>query len=612
MVTVTIPNGDAEIVSGSVPITPAVFGYNYTAFRSFDRFDAQLNDGLIGLICWPGGSLAEHSTDKYGLEYKGLWNGAGRPGLDDLFAEAAKHNAAVSVVMPTLRYFGNAEQLKQDVSGFMADLLGGEYGDLPPRMILEIGSEFYATFGTGPTNAKDYGKIANLMIEEISACLQDLAINPSGLDVEIACQTGRSPEEDEILRAQLSDTSLENVDMLIHHRFAKLATGADRSIEVLSETVGHWSDDMLAVGGHEPKVYLSGYNVASLTRGEALARYVDDMAEKGVTIDPDAINVDARTDVGFERYWQNALTGYHYGVEQSRVLVEILSHVGSVGLGAAAVYGVDMQYPARLTWTGADGQGYDFVGQDFLDMMAESVIDTRMLKVSVQNDTNGNLWTYAFENDDKLIVFVAWHGLEAGPLEVEVPGIERHEFKAVWADRLTAEVPDDWMTRFDIPDNPSVDETPESLSFAFGVREALVPQVTDHGVEVKVAAEHEIVRLSFAKTDAGLAEIHEWAFGDPAMLDVADPTLAERVAAFLTGEDAFAGLAKSEADLMASAGATDTLAEDSSEDTPAQSVEHRHYRHQHDQDDPADGDFSFAIEGFVGALIAIPILGILF
>lgn len=523
MKTVTIPTGRGHILPDSIPITQGVFGYNYTGFKSFDRFDAQLSGNLVGLISWPGGSVAENLPDRYGLGYPDLWHGQVEFGLDRLFAEAQQFKAGVSLVLPTARYVGHEDIMRDDVQGFLGRIVDGHFGTVPDRLILEIGSEYYANLGTGTAHAKDYGHLANEMVKTISDVLSDPAQNPAGLDVEIAVQVGRAPAEDDAIRAELTPESLRNIDMLIYHRFAPYATGIDRSYGTLVENMDDWQTAMEAAGGARPEVFMSSYNVASYTRNEALRDYIDSQAALGHILDPASINLETRTDTGFETFWQHSLENRHYGTEQARALLELQAHIGSVGLGAASAYGADLQHPARLSLTAPDGQSYDFIGQNALDLLAESTLGTRILDTSIKNSPkNQGIWAYSFENEDKLVTFVSWHDLPPGELRVKVDGLDSGAYKAVWAETLHAEIPADWMARFGIPDNPEVDETPEAESYALGVREHMVATQVGDAVSVNMDQPHEILRLVFAKTDAGMAEILQWEHADPLI-----PQLAE-------------------------------------------------------------------------------------
>ena len=311
---------------------------------------------------------------------------------------------------------------------------------------------------------------------------------------------------------------------LVQAGHVQLVHGHDLpTAEAFGELVGriaalHREQAPAAVGAARPGVFLSSYNVGSLTREEARSSYVAERAAAGEVVDPATINLETRNDAEFERYWQDQMQLRDYGQDHPRVLLELHARTGALGMEAASAYGVDMIHAGRLTGTDANGQPQDFIGQEMLDMMAESLIDTRPLRLSLRNRAVEDVATYAWENDDKLVTFVTWHNMPPGALQVKVAGLSTGAYKAVWAETLHAEVPADWMTRFGIPDNPDVDETPESQSFALGVREHIPVTQLDDAVQVTMDRPHEILRLVFAKTDAGMAEIAGWEDQDPLLL----------------------------------------------------------------------------------------------
>lgn len=516
---IELTNAQTAFVPESLVFGAEHFGYNYTGFRGFDRFLTQLDGSQVGLITWPGGAMAEFQTDRYGLEYDGLWNGGAASGdLAEVLEAATRLGAGVSIVLPTLRYLDRPDALAADIRGFMADLLGGHYGPLPDTLILEIGSEFYSTFRAVPDGTAEYAQIADLMMREIDAAVSNPAVNLLGVDPEIAMQGGRTVDEDEVIRDHLSDDAIKTVDMVLHHRFSVMATGVDRSADEIGRILDNWEEDRAAVGEGRPELFLGTYNVASYTRGEALRDYVADMAAKGILIDRDAIDLEARTDTGFESYWQQKLERYDHGAEHPRVMLEMIAEYGAEGLGGAGTYGSDMMHTARLTYSDTDGNPVRFVGQDMLDMMAESIDGTRLLKLSTGNDGSDDVWVYGFENDHKLVLFLSADDTPPGAVNIDLDGMAG--LKSVRADSLTAEIPDDWMERFGIADNPDVDESPESRSFALGVRDGLDTRMTDSGVSVRLDQPHQVIRLAFAKDAIGAAEIASWSEG--ALLDLPD------------------------------------------------------------------------------------------
>lgn len=489
------------------------FGYNYTGFRAFSRFENQLDGSTVGMITWPGGSLAENATDKFGLEYEGLWNGPASAGnLPELMAFANDSGATLAVVLPTLRYLGRMDDMRADIRDFMTDLLGGAYGPLPEKMVLEVGSEFYSTFRGMPEPARLYGDIADTMIREIQACLDNPSINALGTDLDIAIQGGRNLTEDALLRGELSDETFRSVDMVIHHRFVVMATGVDKSADQIGTILDEWERDSEAAGGDRPELFLGTHNVASYTRGEALGDYLKMLEAQGpMTYDP-AVDLAGRTDTEFEQFYQHRLERYDYGAEHPRVLLEMMAEYGAEGMGAAGTYGTDLQHVARLTLNDISGSPVKFVGQDMLDMMGESIRGTNLLQTSLTNDARDDTWVYGYENDDKLVVFLSASDKAPGKVALDISGLGS-TYRAVWGDSLTAEVPADWMTRFGIPDNPAVDETPESRSFALGVHEVVTPTIEDGQLTVTLDDPHEVIRLSFAKTNAGAEEIAGFAHG---------------------------------------------------------------------------------------------------
>lgn len=510
---IDLQTGPAAQTAQALPFDAGHFGYNYTGFRAFDRFLTQLDGSTIGLITWPGGALAEFQTDRFGMEYDGLWNGANAAGnLPEIFEAASQNGAGVSIVLPTIRYIDRPDALAADVRRFMADLLGGAYGPVPDRLILEIGSEFYSTFVEVDDGTAIYADIADRMMREIAAAVADPSVNLLGIDPEIAMQGGRTLAEDEVIRDHLSDEALRSVDMVLHHRFAVMATGVDRSATEIGRILDAWEEDMAAVGEDRPTLFLGTYNVASYARGEALRDYVVEMGNQGIVIDREAVDVDGRTDTAFEAFFQSRLERYDYGPEHPRVMLEMMAEYGAEGLGGAGTYGSDMMHAARLSFTDVDKNPVQFVGQEMIDMMAESIIGTRMLDLSTMNDASDDVWVYGFEDDHKIVLFLSADDMPPGAVSVALP--QGVGLQSVWADSLTAEIPADWMERFGIPDNPLVDETPESRSFALGVRSAVTTTQTADGVSVLLDQPHQVIRLAFAKDDIGAADIAAWSSGE--------------------------------------------------------------------------------------------------
>lgn len=498
--------GMSATLAGEAVWSEDVFGYRYTGFRGIGRFTDQLADNRVGMITWPGGYLAESDTDRYGLDHEGLFDAAsGRPGLAEMFEIAHEGKTGLSVVLPTARYVGQDEALRQDIRNFMGDLLSGHYGAPPTHLVFEIGSEFYVSFA-GTDEAAQYGHIANIYMEEMTAALNDPGTNLIGLDPELAVQCGRNLTEDEAIRDELSDHSLTEVDQIVYHRFAFNATGVDRSADCFHSVMEGWKADVAGLGGEAPDLNMSAYGVGSYTREEALDDYLAADHAQGGHLTAADVDLAGRTDDGFEQFWQDELGKRDYGAEHPRLLLEMLSEFHAEGMTVASSHGTDMIHPGRLSLTDVDGHAQDFVGQTLLDMMAESVTGTRSLGVNLTNDRGDEVWTYGFENEDKLVVFLSTDGTPPESLTLNLPGLGS-VYRQVAAEALTASVPEDWMARFGIPDNPNVDESAEAQSFAVGEREAIAPTFDGTALTIGVTAPNEVIRLCFAKTAAGAEEI---------------------------------------------------------------------------------------------------------
>ncbi|MEO1154595.1 MAG: hypothetical protein AAFX59_12115 [Pseudomonadota bacterium] len=520
-----IDSGASAYANPSEPITNLSFGARYISYNNEGRFLSQTNDLDPGMIVWPGGTLAETRDDRYGLDFDDLYNPAtNKPGLSDMMDIANAQGAGLTVILPTARYLGDPGGLQDDLEGFLDKLLGGDFGRLPDPMVLEVGSEYFANFPAG-NRAGAYGDIADLMVTEIALALSDPSVNTARADVTIAVQTGKTTAEDAVIRAAMSDEALANVDMITHHRFAYQPQGIDPRIGEVERIVDNWEADVQGAGGEAPDLFVSAWNTVTITRNGVLKMYVDDQAAQGNRIDPDSVDLDGRSHTGFERFWQSELSNAAYGQEHAAYLLESFASYAEAGMDAGSVYGIDLVHPGRLSWRDG-GQDHQFVGAEMLEMIYESVGGTHVLETQDAYDPRDPVTIYGFENDDKLVMFLAAGDRAPGDIVLDLDGIGS-ELMSVHAERLTSETPSDWMAIFGIPDNARVDESPEADSYAMGVREVVKPVVTTGGLALDLDEAHEILRLSFAKTAKGAKEIA--GFSDGKAVDLGVLPVAETV-----------------------------------------------------------------------------------
>ena len=165
----SLDTGVSAYSNSDDPLSLLAFGARYSSYRNVDRFLDQTDDANLGLIVWPGGTLAETRDDRYGFEFDGLYNpDTGKPTLTEMMQIAIDEGAALSIVLPTARYADDPDGLVTELCAFLMDLLAGDLGPLPDTLIFEIGSEYYANFSDGASGsaATQYGSIAELMVSE--------------------------------------------------------------------------------------------------------------------------------------------------------------------------------------------------------------------------------------------------------------------------------------------------------------------------------------------------------------------------------------------------------------------------------------------------------------
>lgn len=509
---IQVETGAEAYAPKSEPITDLAFGVRFTTFTDLDGFLDQIADLNVGVIVWPGGTLAEERTDRYGLEHEGLYApGYGQADLGDMMQVAIAQDAALSVVLPTHRYAGDPAAAQADVAGFMDDLIGGTYGALPKSLILEIGNEYFAHFGEGAGPAANYAEVADAMITEVGR-----ALDGAGLSVEIAVQAGKTLTDDTAIRAEMSSESMGYIDMLTHHRFPFLPQGFDRRIPELEEIVAGWTSDL----GTEPDLFVSAYNTAALTRNDALELYL--------TQNPGAdVDLDGRTTTQFEEFWQAELQKYAFGDRHPGMILEAFASYAEAGMDAAAVFGVEFPHPGRLSYEIRDGSEHIFAGGEMLRMIYESVEGTRVLESQGAYDQTADVTTYGFENEDKLVLFLAGGKTAPGEITIDLDGYGT-TYQALWAESLTAETAPDWKSTYEIPDNPAVDETPEGNTYAVGVRAPVETELEPGRITLDLGA-HEVVRLAFSKSVDGLHEIQSWSEGPGTMMIFSDDPSDEEV-----------------------------------------------------------------------------------
>lgn len=501
-----------EKVDGARVTTEQSFGTRYNAYRNFDSYADQVDDTDLGMIIWPGGTFAEVNDGLYGFEHEGLFDpdaSGGRPGLAEIFTFAEANGMAVSVVLPTAKYQDDPASLQAGATSFFEDLYSGKFGPLPDKLIFEIGNEYYDVFdGDTITQSQEYAAVVNAYSDVIT----DIEARFPTTDpdqVRFSMQLGKSEAANDAILDVLDDDALLVTDLLTHHRFAFEAKGAGNQIEQTEDAVNDWNDAITEAGGEEAGLYLSAYNTASLTRNEAAQEYL--LTHRGEDVD-----LDGRSNLEFEQFFQDKLDVRDHGLEHGENLLQLFSEYQPLGVEAAGVYGWDTVHAARSSLEGTDGEPYVFVGGATQDMMAESLIGTKALDWYQDNDHRAPEETsiFGFDSADKLVIFLAAPEFEGDSMKTSLSLTGLGETIAVWGESLTAETPENWNALFDVPVTPGVDQSPEAETYAVGQREEFTPDQKNGAIEIEFTQPGEIVRLTFARTQEGKDEIETWHGGE--------------------------------------------------------------------------------------------------
>ena len=127
-------------------------------------------------------------------------------------------------------------------------------------------------------------------------------------------------------------------------------------------------------------------------------------------------------------------------------------------------------------------------------------------------------------------MFVSSPNVSGDPFEVRIQladlGIN---LEHVWGEQLIAEAPENWNELFGVPELANVDQSAEEASYGVGIRSAFEPRI-ENGQLVLSVEQDQIVRLSFAKSEAGFQEISSWHDGEGSIIyddDLVDPAPAE-------------------------------------------------------------------------------------
>jgi hypothetical protein len=398
--------GDSE------SINPYLFGAIQTGFQHFSGFRTSMDELGLTHVRWPGGTLSEQRPEVYGLDVEGLFNATElyghdtsrvRPDLREMLQYAIARDVPLTVILPTVRYASDIAQGVSHVRSFMSDLLSGQFGELPERLILQIGNEyaFQPEFASDPAL---YGRIANTFILTIEHAIQTAQPPPINR-IDVAVQMGLTHSDDVTIRGEISAEALVAIDALTFHHLPISLRNAHRNdlsgdvedsgktrFERTTDYYQNWIETLRTLDrmAPSPELYLSAWTVGS-------------SAIKLADVNPSFND---------------------YGLPAASTAIDLIYNYARIGVDMAAVWGVDVINLNRLTLMKNGELSVSPYGMA-LGMMANSLVGSVPLAGAERYTRNdlGNI--YAFQAADKLVIYATVNDIpESGTLlTVQLDGV---------------------------------------------------------------------------------------------------------------------------------------------------------------------------------------------
>ena len=398
MSTFEINSGDYAI--GAKVVTASHFGTVYSTFYGLGAYQAQSE--MIGGTSyrWPGGTRGEMAIDSadkdadldsteylYNLGNDELLAITGK-GLSDVLAASVAADTEFAMFLPSIRYLADPQASSAAIEDFVVRLLGGDFGALPRKIVLEIGNE--SLDGT-IDRAQAYGELADIQIAAIQRAF-DAHVGELP-DIDIAIQIGRSAEEDAAIRNALSTASLAAVDTLIAHH---LPININNHNKVLSSSSALDADDSRFTRSVD---YVENWEYA-VARAAKNADTDLDFFISAWTVGPSSAVS------GSELPYQDI------GARQARTTIDTFAQFLAAGADAASLWGVDARSNPNFFTKYEDGEIVLSHGGEAFRMMSESLDGMRLLNGYEQAD-DANSWIYAFEDAHKYVLFIVASDIEA-------------------------------------------------------------------------------------------------------------------------------------------------------------------------------------------------------
>lgn len=393
---------------GASAISQSWFGAIQTGYQQASGFEAAAEDIGVGLLRWPGGSLSETRPEVYGLDIPGLFDATDlwahdpdryRPDLTESMAYANAHGMDYALILPTERYHNDLATGEAHLSAFLADLFQGVYGDLPQHLTLEIGNEYY-TLDAFEDDPAAYGAIASRFSELIAQAAELYLSEAEFADIDIAVQMGFNSAENTAIMNAFSSEALAATSSLVFHSLPislnnlnKLHDERDglTRYDSASQNFQAWQAAIQAAGGTaDPALFLSAWSVGG-SGGSA-----------------ETVN----------------LTYHEYGSRSLSVLLESFAGYSSIGVDAAAVWGVNVDKLNQVSTPDGSNSELTHMGE-LLKLMAASLPGLTLLDEFALHDRDDETMLFTYGDDTQIVSYVAINelGNENGSVTLEFEGV---------------------------------------------------------------------------------------------------------------------------------------------------------------------------------------------
>ncbi|MEM1385998.1 MAG: calcium-binding protein [Pseudomonadota bacterium] len=450
------------------------FGAVQTGFHHFSGFDAAARAFDIGLLRWPGGTLAETRPEVYGLEHEGLFDATDlwkhnpdrtRPDLADSLDYAVEHDLHFSMVVPTARYVGAIDQGEAHLSDFLDDLFTGKYGALPREFTLELGNEYYA-LPEFRDDAAAYGEIAARFAEVIGESSALYLTAEERAHINVAVQMGDSAQENADILAQFSPEALSVTDSVVFHSLPISLRNLNKDqfpdldrYEMADAFFMEWKDAIEAAGGTaDPDLFMSAWTVG------------------GSTNNPD--NID--------------LVWHDYGLRAASVVLESVAGYASIGVDAAAIWGVDVHNLNSVTKI-EGGDLYLSHSGEMFRMLADALPGSQLLHDFTPSSRDDAVMSYAFGDSETITSYIAINTLQASNTSVALDFGPFHNIRLMSAELLS--------TRLDPSFNGAIEDA-EARLYEIPVLTQLTDLFTPDGIVLDFAKSFEVAEVQVALSDS--------------------------------------------------------------------------------------------------------------